>query len=570
MAPNNNLAEAENYIRADAPVATSIEENPFAVLGATTRDDRKRIVELAEEKSFTGDADQCSKARSDLTNPRNRLASELGWLPGVSPKRAAEMLALLKANPRELRNRKDSISPIALANLFSSVLQLLDENLETKEWVLLILDFAGSTERIDAASIMRDINEDRTVSGFPEIKTPDQLDGDLNERSRAYRDSVKHALDRLPPLKLLDIVTQAVETATDGGKRHGPALIDDMADIYALHTKAFLRAEADKIEAAVEAAAETLDKGKSALSSRLITIEKLVLHFYKFAKPIQQSMKSRGLPDELSNEVATKIRSLSFLLVGEHNNLEAATEITNILKAGFTELPVMAELLEKDSSTLVQMTTDQKILDNIEPIRKLCDSAAEAIEANPQSAEYQGQRIMKESKKLIDDMRAAGKSSEIVQGAENYVAKMLFRCAIAYGNTTDKWSPCEKMLEAAKLLCSEAEFLERINENLDTVRGNLRTHGGLGKLSSAPSLATINGFGFKLYGATDHDPETQSHIATYYFVALFVPIFPISRYRVIENGGSYRFLGKYPLRKFDKWHLAVAVGGIALLILCNQ
>ena len=55
---------------------------------------------------------------------------------------------------------------------------------------------------------------------------------------------------------------------------------------------------------------------------------------------------------------------------------------------------------------------------------------------------------------------------------------------------------------------------------------------------------TINGFGFTLYGNSDHDPETRSYATTHYFVALFVPIFPIGRYRVINMGGNgYRFLG---------------------------
>jgi len=46
-------------------------------------------------------------------------------------------------------------------------------------------------------------------------------------------------------------------------------------------------------------------------------------------------------------------------------------------------------------------------------------------------------------------------------------------------------------------------------------------------------------------------------------VALFIPVFPIARYRVIkEGGGQYRFLGKVPLRKMDRWHLGLALAAI--------
>jgi hypothetical protein len=69
-----------------------------------------------------------------------------------------------------------------------------------------------------------------------------------------------------------------------------------------------------------------------------------------------------------------------------------------------------------------------------------------------------------------------------------------------------------------------------------------------------------------LYGCTDKDPATGSYLATYYFVFIAVPIFPICRYRVIPTGNGYRFFGKAPLRPFDKCHLAISVGLIIWLI----
>jgi len=75
---------------------------------------------------------------------------------------------------------------------------------------------------------------------------------------------------------------------------------------------------------------------------------------------------------------------------------------------------------------------------------------------------------------------------------------------------------------------------------------------------STPSLTTINGFGFKLYGNSDYDPETDSYMTTHYFVALFIPLFPVARYRVISpDGSSFSFLGKGRLRTIDKVHWAI-------------
>ena len=97
------------------------------------------------------------------------------------------------------------------------------------------------------------------------------------------------------------------------------------------------------------------------------------------------------------------------------------------------------------------------------------------------------------------------------------------------------------MLENAMKLAGSAEAKKRIRGNLLTASQNKALYGGLKPISSAPTLSTINGFGFTLYGSTDSDPISGSHIATYYFTALFIPVFPIARYRVIQSGNGYRF-----------------------------
>lgn len=42
-------------------------ENPFYLLEATVHDDRRRLVELAEERSLLLDPEECTEARSHLT-----------------------------------------------------------------------------------------------------------------------------------------------------------------------------------------------------------------------------------------------------------------------------------------------------------------------------------------------------------------------------------------------------------------------------------------------------------------------------------------------------------------------
>ena len=86
-------------------------------------------------------------------------------------------------------------------------------------------------------------------------------------------------------------------------------------------------------------------------------------------------------------------------------------------------------------------------------------------------------------------------------------------------------------------------------------------------ISKAPSLFTLNTFGFKLYGKSDYDRETDSYMTTHYFVALMLPLFPVARYRVIsEDGEHYRFLGKGKFRQGEKIHLAIFGAIVAYMI----
>jgi curved DNA-binding protein CbpA len=66
-------------------------------------------------------------------------------------------------------------------------------------------------------------------------------------------------------------------------------------------------------------------------------------------------------------------------------------------------------------------------------------------------------------------------------------------------------------------------------------------------ISSAPPLGSINGCGVRLYGHRDDDRATNSFVSTYFITFLFVPVIPLTAYRVVEVGSAYRFLGKAPL-----------------------
>jgi len=78
-------------------------------------------------------------------------------------------------------------------------------------------------------------------------------------------------------------------------------------------------------------------------------------------------------------------------------------------------------------------------------------------------------------------------------------------------------------------------------------------------VTKAPSLFTLNGIGFKMYGSSDYDPGTDSYLTTHYLVFMLLPLLPTGRFRVIRDGNTYQFLGKAPLRMIDKLHIAAFI-----------
>ncbi len=99
-------------------------DNPFHILGATPRDNKRRIMDLAEERSLLSDADECMAAQSILIHPRNRIAAEISWLPGVNPDRADEMLMLLDSSAGSHRCRDESTSIIPIDSLAAALSRL--------------------------------------------------------------------------------------------------------------------------------------------------------------------------------------------------------------------------------------------------------------------------------------------------------------------------------------------------------------------------------------------------------------------------------------------------------------
>lgn len=338
---------------------TALHRNAFWLLGVTTRDDRRRIVELAEEKSLDLDHDTCQKARSDLTSPRTRLAVEMAWLPGVSPKKTTQLVRQILQDPLSVRS-ESGLPALAHANLMAAAFEAVGADDSAEDIAAFIQEMAHVVDELSTDDVLRDINEDRTVSGFPEVKAREQVESELAERKRHFRSVIKDALNRLPASALVEAMTRAVDSVTASGERHAPELVDELVDSYEVEVQGFLQKEAENIHGLIKATRDCAKSGESAVKPLVDKLESVARNWDKVAQPIQLSAKARGIQHQSSNEVGFSIRSLAVDLFNEHDMLPQAQRITSLLQELFSELPELAERVEQDVSALEDIFHNRK------------------------------------------------------------------------------------------------------------------------------------------------------------------------------------------------------------------
>ena len=352
--------------------------NPFYILGATLRDDKKSIIQLAEDKSLLIDPAICAQARSDLTNPRKRLSAEIAWLPGIAPQRAAEFISTVVDKPSEIRLIKN-IPQISLSNLLAaSLLQIQKDdsrfrfNIKKDKYEELInsrnqyiasfiLDLALAFDEINPAVVLKLINEERIIAGFPVLSDLSIIEQELSERRQYFKRVSIQILNTLRDINYYKIITILVETATENGEEQAPILLDDIVDNYMLDTQSILEEKAEKIDRLIANIKEAADtQAPDLVIAKLISeLEEDLLEWYKIALPIQLSTKTRGIDYDASLQMAHSIRSLALNLHNEHGKTEFTQQLIALMQKVFAEVDEISERVDEDRRVLDEINAER-------------------------------------------------------------------------------------------------------------------------------------------------------------------------------------------------------------------
>ena len=356
-------------------------KNPFHILGATTRDNRHSIMELAEERSLLSDADECMEARSILITPRRRISAEVAWLPGTDPPLSDVVLRHLDSPNQNLLNIT-GLTHITRANLLTSGFSRLS-NLPSSNIVEWIFTIAQASETINSETVCAILNGDRRASGFPEITDQSAIDDEIRNQKRYYSQTITSILENLSVNARARVMTLLLETSTSNGRYQCPILIRDLIPAYELGVQDSLEQNKQIIEAQDERLRAMADARNpdTTLAPIVDQLLKSVKAWDTLAQPIQLSRQSTGQRHDVSFEMARRFRQLAADLFIEYRRPDFSRKILNTLKDLFSEVPEIVEQIVEDSNALEEQARLVESMEQFENINAQVEQLETASDA---------------------------------------------------------------------------------------------------------------------------------------------------------------------------------------------
>ena len=322
-------------------------QNPFHILDVIPQDNRRIIMNQADERSLFRDPEECRNAATALTNPRRRLYAEIAWLPCTRPDHIDDILQLLHA----YAYFAIELTPIAHANLVAAKLQRLPDY-SPNDVASRIRQIAVSFEGIDGIQLQAVINAQRKVSQFPIVNLED-IESEIQNLGDYYRKVMTSALEKLSAKQRAEVLTLVVGSAT---RRAGqlPRLINRLVDSYEVDAQTSLGEHEMKIAELDEKlrAAADADRPDSALIPLVNQLINEVKHWDAIAQPVQLSKKSRGLSHNRSLDLAWRVRELALYLWNDYGRLDFCKQFINMLRNVFAEVSEVVAIIDEDIKSL--------------------------------------------------------------------------------------------------------------------------------------------------------------------------------------------------------------------------
>lgn len=330
----------------------SIFDNPFYLLGASPRDDRRTLLRLAEEKALEAGAEACEDARAALSGPRRRLCAEIRWFPNCSDDQIDENVAFIKgyvSHIVEPMPDASKLNTLSCLNIWISCSPAVDMT-NPSQVNYYVPELSRMYEGIDAEAVRLYINADRAAAGFPAVERTDEVAAELSALRGEIRTMLVQGLDRMPQERYVEVMTRIAERNLSDAPYAGGAVLDDLLSEYALRMAGAVEAQAAKVAEAVgrveaDAESDRAEEDITILSRELSGWSVLV-------RPLQLHACARGELHPDSREMLQNVRGLSLTLHNRYWKTRLALCLTGAMRQAFGPCPEITELLDKDETVL--------------------------------------------------------------------------------------------------------------------------------------------------------------------------------------------------------------------------
>jgi hypothetical protein len=375
-------------------IGASLLDHPFFRLSISTRSTLGEITEACESLTLDLDPSWLQQTRAALAQPRSRLALELRWLPGLAPARARDLVEHLRSQPQDVRQHLHQLPPLAKCNLIAALLV----HGQIPLWDAVVLA-AVEYARIDAASLMHTLNEDRAVARAPLLQEVSVVEDELHSRREEFADDLSRTLARQEaPGPLL---TRIIEAFVDKGWTDLPFLLQGLIDRYQLAAQRSLDNHTTTIRDSLGTIRHNAKPGftsRKELGAAIKRLEASLLQWDEAAQPIQLLMRSKGVSHAQSITLATDIRDVALELANGQGLHEEAMTLSSLVLKVFSEAPQVAEQTAEDIRVLENILARKRSAAELQERRRRELSldfmiGHDRLRLTPDIIQYQGQSL---------------------------------------------------------------------------------------------------------------------------------------------------------------------------------
>ena len=448
-------------------------DNPFFILGVTPRDGKDVIAEVFEERTADGYYEESvlMQTQKNLLTSKARLDAEIGWFPELAPKRAWEMVDILKnmmgpksadkeKNQKRLLEIVTDLSGVSQANVAAYICAMQTSNFAALKILV------QAQKDISVEPLKNAINANRQIAGFPEISN-----NLVEDALKALKDSyAKSALHQITAFEHPgNGMTQLVKEYSSG-EINEKRFLEIIAERYDAWVIPKLRDFEDKIDHLITKA----QKSKKGYKKIVEDIIVLLREWDEYAQPSQLIFHAKGLDEPRSRKVFDKVRELVLWLANEQQEHPLSLALSKASKEIFSELPSIFNSLNEDIGTLENLVQQGKTQEDVEPLAIVIVDAIKDAKALANSL------LKKEFGPNGNGI--AGRLYQafiaVVQKTKGYSHEeepwqMLRRMAIFLNNDKEQPLAAQEIIMTLCSLNPPASVIPQLNADSEVMKGNL-------------------------------------------------------------------------------------------------